>query len=111
MTSTAVKNRRRGKRVEKKVTDLYRTFDEELRRIGVLGSEDVIGSKFVIEVKSRESLPKWLIHAFEQLRESQHPHKFHVIHVHLTGNRYITDVVIMSVKTFFDICKKLFSKE
>lgn len=93
-------NRRRGKRVEKKVVDIYKQIDEEIRRLGLLGKEDAVGNFLVIEVKSRKSLPKWMVHAIQQLREDDHPSKICAVHIHQTGKRYIGDVVILTLKTF-----------
>ena len=93
-------SRRRGKDNERAVLKLLQHLDEELRRLGVLGEEDLVGRYVVVECKSRQSLPQWLSHAFEQLRSSRHPDRIHVVQLHLHRKRHLDDLIMMTLDTF-----------
>lgn len=103
MKALAVRNRQRGKRSEKAIETVLKKIDSEVRRIGVLGKEDVIGRYITVEVKSREKLPKWLSHAFEQLREEATSDKLHVVYLHLFRQRKLNDIIMMTLRTFLSL--------
>lgn len=93
-TTTAQKNRRRGKGVEKRVAKKL-----EGLRIGVLGREDVLTERFSVEVKSRQKLAflKW----WEQARKNVSGGRVPLLVVHQKhGKRYF---VILELDDFLKL--------
>ena len=105
MSSPQKKARDRGKRNQRNVIKLLKEYDKELRNVGIAGAEDLVGKTLVVEAKERENLPKWLLHAFDQLREQDHPEKIHVVQIHLLRRKHLNDIIMMTMKTFIRLLR------
>ena len=90
----------RGKSNQRAFAKLLKKIDPSVKNIGIAGAEDLLGDYVVVECKERQSLPKWLLHAFRQLREEEHKDKIHVVQIHLLRQRHLNDLILMTVKTF-----------
>lgn len=95
-------NRKRGKRVEKKIAKLLGG-----ERIGILGGTDVVIPGFSIEVKSRKKFAplKWL----EQARNNCRPGDRPMVRVHITGTSYDNDIIMMDQEHFLIELEKTLS--
>jgi len=99
------KSRQRGKSNQRAFLKLVKEVDETVKNIGIAGQEDLYGDYVVLECKERETLPKWLFHAFQQLREHEHSEKIHVVQLHLLRSRHLNDLIIMTAKTFLRLLR------
>ena len=70
------------------------------QRVGQYGGEDVTTSVFSIEVKSRESVPKWLTHAIEQAEAHAPDGKLPLAVIHTLGQRHDDDLVVLRLSAF-----------
>lgn len=104
MKPLCVKNRRRGKRVERM---LARKLN--FMRVGTMGKEDLIGKGFKVEVKSRESfrVEKWLNQVEVHCKEDQIP----LLIVHTTSQKYHEDIVCLRLKDFLKLKESYDTKE
>jgi len=93
-------SRKRGKNNQRATARILQQIDKELRNIGIVGEEDLVGKYVVVECKERQKIPKWLLSAFEQLRPERHPSKIHVVQLHILGRQRMRDLILMSMKTF-----------
>lgn len=93
----AVKNRMRAKHVERMVAKKLGG-----RRVGILGKEDVLCDRFVVEVKSRKKFVAegWYRQVKQNVVEEG---KIPLVVVHLVGRRYDDDFVILSMKDFLQL--------
>ena len=98
-------SRRRGKANQRETARILRQIDEELRNIGIVGEEDLVGKYLVVECKERQKIPKWLFSAFEQLRPERHPTKIHVVQLHVFGMQRMRDLILMSMRAFIELLK------
>ena len=94
----STKNRNRGKRHERNIAKLLGG-----KRLGVLGKEDVSHSKFSIECKSREKLPKWFADFWEQTIRNSEPNKVPLLILHKFGQKYLDDWVVIRMEDFLEI--------
>ena len=92
------KNRNRGKAHERKVAELIGG-----RRTGVLGNEDVSHSKYTVECKSREKIPKWFADFWEQTVSNCEEGKIPLLVIHKLNQRYDDDWVIIKMKDFLEM--------
>lgn len=95
-----VKNRRRAKAVERRLTKLIGG-----ERVSILGKEDIRFDKFAIEVKSRKTFvaEKW----FQQAeKNAQARSKVPLLIVHITRKRHNNDLVVLRLKDFMKILKE-----
>ena len=99
------RSRQRGKANQRETARILREIDKELRNIGIVGEEDLLGRYIVVECKERQRLPKWLLSSFEQLRPERHPTKIHVVQLHMFGMQRMKDLILMSMKTFIKLLK------
>jgi len=98
-------SRRRGKANQRETARILRQIDKELRNIGIVGEEDLVGKYLVVECKERQKIPKWLFSAFEQLRPERHPTKIHVVQLHVFGMQRMRDLILMSMRAFIELLK------
>lgn len=93
------KNRKRGKRVERKVAKLLGG-----ERIGLLGKDDVRVGKFSLEVKSRKVfMPmKWI----EQANSNCSKDRIPAVVIHVTGKGHSRDLVLMELPHFREVVKE-----
>lgn len=91
--ASPVKNRKRGKSVERQVAKKLNG-----RRTGILGKDDVEAGQFSVEVKSRQKFValSWM----EQAVKNCPANKIPIVCVHITGKRYDGDLVIIRLKDF-----------
>jgi len=103
MTNVA-KNRQRGKRVE-------RAIQKKIggKRIGILGKCDISHSLFDFEVKSRKKFvaEKWFLQAARNCEKGKTP----AVIVHVLGQQYKNDYVILRLKDFEDLLGKIKRRE
>jgi len=100
----AKKNRRRGKRSQKAVAEIFKGKD-----IGILGGVDVITDKFSIEVKSRKKFvgEGWFRQLISNMKgDSLAEGKTPIVIVHITHKRHKNDYVMMKVEDFLNLIKK-----
>lgn len=66
-------------------------------RVPVTGRKgaDIAHGWLAPEVKSRESVPKWLVESVRQAREGAAPGKLPVVIVHQVGDRHTEDLVVV----------------
>ena len=94
----ARQNRRRGKRVQKKVTQSLNADN-----IGTLGGEDGKHSKFSIEVKG---LKKFVGLKFMQQCEANNVREVTpLVVIHITGSKYDDDLVMLRKRDFLKLVK------
>lgn len=84
------RNRNRGKATEKAIAKMTGG-----KRIGVLGSEDVLHPVYSIETKSKQSFvaSSW----FEQCERNNKEHKIPLLVVHVRGRRHNNDFAILKL--------------
>lgn len=94
--SSPVKNRLRAKHVERMVAKKLGG-----RRVGILGREDVLCDRFVVEVKSRKRFvaERW----YDQVVKNADRDKIPIVVVHVVGKRYDDDFVILKVRDFLKL--------
>ncbi|MEM0324940.1 MAG: hypothetical protein QXW35_03505 [Candidatus Aenigmatarchaeota archaeon] len=92
----ANKNRQRGKRAERKIAEKLGG-----RRVGILGKEDVITEKFIVEVKDRKEFvgEKFLMQAEKHKTDN----KVCIAIVHIRGKRYEDSIVLIRLKDFKEL--------
>ncbi len=61
---------------------------------------DVQHPRLAIEVKSRQSLPKWLLEATMQATLAARAEQLPVVVLHLVGTRHGDDLVVMTLDDF-----------
>lgn len=95
---TGNKNRKRGKRAERKVAKLLGG-----ERIGLLGRDDVRAGRFSIEVKSRKAfMPlKWIDQADRNCKKG-----VPIVIVHVTGKKHSEDIVLMKFSVFKEVTRE-----
>jgi len=95
--SSAVKNRKKAKRVERAIAKRLKG-----RRLGILGQEDVLTDQFVVEVKTRKKFValSWYQQAVKNAKE-----KIPLVIVHVSNKHHDNDLVILSLKDFEKIIK------
>lgn len=88
-------NRRRGKRVQSKVSKLW---GEDAKNTGILGGEDIEHRIFSIESKSRLKcvIEKW----FNQAEANCPTGKIPLVHCHILGKKYDGDYIITRLHDF-----------
>lgn len=93
---TIVKNRRRGRRVEKQIAKKLETIP-----IGIFGKHDLETKKFIIEVKSRlrYSFEKF----FNQLHKNNKNNKIEILILHKKHGKIDNSFVVLKFKDFQDI--------
>jgi len=86
----AVKNRRRGKTNEKKLSKIL-----DASRVGIFGGEDLTKGNLSIEAKSRKQFvaEKWMEQA-----ERNSKGKIPIVIVHIHGRQHENDFVIIRLK-------------
>ena len=93
----STRNRNRGKRHERAVVKLLGGM-----RTGVLGGEDIYHSKFSIECKSRQKIPKWFAKMWEQtLRNCKD--KIPILVLHELHKQQLDDLVVISMRDFLKL--------
>jgi hypothetical protein len=94
------KNRQRGKRTEKIVAKRLGG-----KRVGILGKEDVSHPIFSIECKSVSRFvgEKWFMQAIRNCEQGKIP----AVVVHLVGQHYKNDYVIIRMKDFEDLLGRI----
>ena len=55
-----------------------------------------------IEVKSRETLPKWLVAAMAQARAAAHQGQLPIVVLHQVGQRHERDIVVLTLHDFVE---------
>ena len=75
------------------------------RRVPITGrargdAPDVAHPWLSIEVKSRRSLPAWLLNAMAQARAAATPHQLPIAVLHQDGDRHSSDLVLMALRDF-----------
>ncbi len=97
------RSRRRGKRNQRVIAKLLSGDNR-----GIIGKEDVrVDSRYYIECKERESLPKSLQHMWDQAVYNTPEGKIPVVQLHILGTEYLkSDLVFMLLKDFKDIIEK-----
>lgn len=86
-------NRKRGKRAQKAIAKKLNGRD-----VGILGKEDVITERFVVEVKDRA---KFIGDGFLQQAEKHCTDgKIPIAIVHIRGKRYDNSIVLIRLKDF-----------
>lgn len=94
----ARKNRKRGKRVQKKVNDRLGADN-----VGTLGGEDGKNSKFSVEVKG---LKKFVGEKYMLQAENNNVRKvIPIVVVHIVGSKYENDLVMIRFKDFKKLVK------
>jgi hypothetical protein len=95
--SSAVKNRKKAKRVERAIAKRLKG-----RCLGILGQEDVLTDQFVVEVKTRKKFValSWYQQAVKNAKE-----KIPLVIVHVSNKNHDNDLVILSLKDFEKIIK------
>jgi len=90
---TARKNRRRGKAFQYKSAKLLGA-----KNVGGLGGEDGEMENFSVEAKSRKAFVgrKWMEQAVRNCPEGKIP----IVHVHVRGDQYVNDVVMIRLVDF-----------
>jgi len=93
-------NRRKGKNAERKIAKILRG-----KRVGVLGKADVEHPLFSFEVKSRKKfvVGSWFSQAVKNCEKGKIP----AVVVHITGQHFKNDFVIVRLKDFGDLLGKL----
>lgn len=104
MKHLCVKNRRRGKQVEKRLAKKLNFI-----RVGIMGKEDLVGENFKVEVKSRKVFraEKWLNQVEVHCKEKQIP----LLVVHILSQRSQEDIVCLRLKHFLELKKVYDTKE
>ncbi len=74
------------------------------RRVGNSGrdTEDVSHAWLSIEVKTRRSLPAWLLGAMAQARRNSPPTRLPMVVLHKVGQRHDGDLVVVTLADFQD---------
>jgi len=89
-------NRRRGKRVQKRIAQ-----EMGARNVGIFGGEDAEHPKFSIEAKSKKvfSGTKFI----EQAEKNCPKGKIPIVILHLVGKSYNTDIVMIRIDKFKEL--------
>jgi len=96
--ATVKRNNSRGKRVQRRIAQ-----DLGGKDMGILGHEDVISRGFSVEVKSRD---KFAGETFlKQSEKNVISPKIPIAIIHVNGNRYLDDIVLIRKKHFLKITK------
>ncbi|MCD6125124.1 hypothetical protein J7J62_08145 [bacterium] len=95
--------RNRGKSMERAIAKIFQ-FDNA-RRIGILGKEDIITDRFIIEVKERKKLPKFMLNAYRQIEKHRTKDKIPLFILHELNKNHMNDFVILKLKDFLEIIK------
>jgi len=97
----AKRNRRRAKRVEKRVSELF-----EGLRIGILGGADVLTDKFAVEVKSRKKIA--VLQWWEQaVKNAEKLKKEPLLVVHEYGKKkYFVVIELEQFKRLIGSCRE-----
>ena len=95
--------RNRGKSMERAITKIFQ-FDGA-RRVGILGKEDIVTNRFIIEVKERKSLPKFILNAYKQAEKHRTKDKIPLFILHELNKSHMNDLVILKLKDFLEIVK------
>lgn len=90
------RNRQRGKDIEKAVAKRFNG-----QRIGLFGGEDIMHTKFSIEVKSRKKFigRKWMKQCIDNAPHDKVP----IVVVHESHKPHYKDMVIISVDDFLRV--------
>jgi len=94
------KNRQRGKRAERVLAKRLKA-----KRVGILGKTDLSHPLFDFEVKSRVKFvgEKWFLQAIRNCEKGKIP----AVIVHVTGQHYKNDYVILKLRDFEDLLEKI----
>ena len=95
--------RNRGKSTERAIAKIFQ-FDNA-RRVGILGKEDIVTDRFIIEVKERKSLPKFILSAYKQVEKHRTKDKIPLFILHELNRNHMNDLVILKLKDFLEIIK------
>lgn len=103
MKTTTKRNRLRGKNAERRVSKFLNDKDIQAKRVGILGSEDVLTDKFAIEVKSRKTvvIDKWYQQAVKNAKSKKTP----LLVIHLNNKSYKNDYVVLKMQDFVKLIK------
>ena len=111
----AGKNRRRGKRNEKALTDrlndTLRKFGK-FKKIGTLVGEDIENGVFSIEAKSREVLPAFITKTYQQAVDNcKDEGKIPLVVLHPHGGRREDDLCIIKLSDFETLLTNIMSTD
>ena len=95
--------RNRGKSMERAITKIFQ-FDNA-RRVGILGKEDIVTDRFIIEVKERKKLPKFILNAYGQIEKHRTRDRIPLFILHELNKNHMNDLVILKLKDFLEIIK------
>lgn len=87
----------RGKDTERAIAK--RVKGERLGNTG-MATPDVMSDGLVVECKSRESLPLWLVKALTKVVTKAPPGKLPVVVLHQVGKRHDDDIVCLRLRDF-----------
>lgn len=88
---------RRGKDTERAIAK--RVKGERVGNTG-MATPDVVSDGLVVECKSRESLPLWLVKALAKVVSKTSPGKFPVVVLHQVGKKHDSDIVFLRLRDF-----------
>jgi len=95
--------RNRGKSTERAIAKIFQ-FDNA-HRVGILGKEDIVTDRFIIEVKERKNLPKFILNAYKQVEKHRTKDKIPLFILHELNKNHMNDLVILKLKDFLEIIK------
>jgi hypothetical protein len=74
------------------------------RRTGPSGraGPDVVADWLQVEVKTRRTLPAWLLRALQQARVGCPEYRLPIVILHQVGERHDGDLVVMTLRDFED---------